>query len=616
GDIALCEASHSLQEFFHLVSIGVDFPHNCYGEFAGYKTDHDHPTSTNARSFQAPLQRASSVGPYTSKLMTEKLEAAAFSRNINIIDKTRVIKLLVDKKTNRVYGLVTLKLEHEKKETFCVYYAKNIIFATGGNPAIYHETVYPLSQYGASGILMREGVHFANMTEWQYGIGSVKFRWNLSGSYQQVIPRYISLDENGNEDEFLVSYFSSAKSLQKNIFLKGYQWPFDPAKIKNEGSSLVDMAVYIEKHVKGKRVFLDYTRNPKEFLLNNMDETAFEYLLKSDSIAETPIERLLKLNSQAYDLYKSNGIDLKKELLEIDVLPQHHNGGAEVNIWWESSIKHLYAIGECAGTHGIHRPGGSALNSGQVGGFRAAYKIANTVKNDIFFSKNELGIKTESIISIFEKYIYSFTEQIKSNENYNNKQLQNFSFSNCFIKKKQFCSLLGEKLQSLCKTKRVLQQAQNITELLNYLKKMNSRSIAFIRPKNETEENIKVLESITAKTVSDKKSLPYNYNIKDVFALNENLFINRLFYNAVNYYIKNGGKSRGSYIILDSIDNIKDNLMGVETDTQFKDKVLITIYNPDEDIISSNFRSVRPIPENDTWFEKVWLEYREGKYTI
>ncbi|MCL2722774.1 MAG: FAD-binding protein, partial [Treponema sp.] len=41
GDIALCEASHSLQEFFHLVSIGVDFPHNCYGEFAGYKTDHD-----------------------------------------------------------------------------------------------------------------------------------------------------------------------------------------------------------------------------------------------------------------------------------------------------------------------------------------------------------------------------------------------------------------------------------------------------------------------------------------------------------------------------------------------------------------------------------------------
>ena len=70
GDIALCEASHSLQEFFHLVSIGVEFPHNMYGEFAGYKTDHD------------PLQRASSIGPYTSKKMTEQLEKVIENRNI------------------------------------------------------------------------------------------------------------------------------------------------------------------------------------------------------------------------------------------------------------------------------------------------------------------------------------------------------------------------------------------------------------------------------------------------------------------------------------------------------------------------------------------------------
>jgi succinate dehydrogenase/fumarate reductase flavoprotein subunit len=62
GDTALCEAGHSLGEFFHLVSIGVDFPHNRYGEFAGYKTDHD------------PAQRASSIGPSTSKKMTEALE--------------------------------------------------------------------------------------------------------------------------------------------------------------------------------------------------------------------------------------------------------------------------------------------------------------------------------------------------------------------------------------------------------------------------------------------------------------------------------------------------------------------------------------------------------------
>ena len=54
GDIALVEASLSAREFFHLVEIGVPFPHNQFGGYVGYKTDHD------------PKQRASSAGPWTS----------------------------------------------------------------------------------------------------------------------------------------------------------------------------------------------------------------------------------------------------------------------------------------------------------------------------------------------------------------------------------------------------------------------------------------------------------------------------------------------------------------------------------------------------------------------
>ena len=47
----------------HLVELGVPFPSNEYGEFVGYKTDHD------------PASRATSAGPLTSKFMTEKLQA-------------------------------------------------------------------------------------------------------------------------------------------------------------------------------------------------------------------------------------------------------------------------------------------------------------------------------------------------------------------------------------------------------------------------------------------------------------------------------------------------------------------------------------------------------------
>ena len=58
GDLALCEAALSVQSFMRLVELGVPFPKNRYGEYVGYKTDHD------------PRRRATSVGPYTSKQMT------------------------------------------------------------------------------------------------------------------------------------------------------------------------------------------------------------------------------------------------------------------------------------------------------------------------------------------------------------------------------------------------------------------------------------------------------------------------------------------------------------------------------------------------------------------
>jgi len=57
GDHALCEAALSVPCFMNLVNLGVEFPKNQYGEYAGYKTDHD------------PRTRATSVGPYTSRRM-------------------------------------------------------------------------------------------------------------------------------------------------------------------------------------------------------------------------------------------------------------------------------------------------------------------------------------------------------------------------------------------------------------------------------------------------------------------------------------------------------------------------------------------------------------------
>ena len=62
GDTALAEAACSVRSFIKLANLGVPFPTNAYGEYVGYKTDHD------------PRQRATSAGPLTSRYMTECLE--------------------------------------------------------------------------------------------------------------------------------------------------------------------------------------------------------------------------------------------------------------------------------------------------------------------------------------------------------------------------------------------------------------------------------------------------------------------------------------------------------------------------------------------------------------
>jgi succinate dehydrogenase/fumarate reductase flavoprotein subunit len=40
-DLALAEGISSLREFYHLVQVGVPFPHDPLGSYFGYKTDHD-----------------------------------------------------------------------------------------------------------------------------------------------------------------------------------------------------------------------------------------------------------------------------------------------------------------------------------------------------------------------------------------------------------------------------------------------------------------------------------------------------------------------------------------------------------------------------------------------
>lgn len=93
-------------------------------------------------------------------------------------------------------------------------------------------------------------------------MASLNPRWNVSGTYMQVLPAFISTDQEGkDEKEFLLEYFKELPDLLSMVFLKGYQWPFDVNKVFG-GSSVIDLLVYQETVIKGRRVFLDYRINP------------------------------------------------------------------------------------------------------------------------------------------------------------------------------------------------------------------------------------------------------------------------------------------------------------------------------------------------------------------
>lgn len=363
GDNALCEAALSARCFLHLCELGVPFPANRYGEFVGYKTDHD------------PYARATSAGPLTSRYMTEALEKEAKRLAIPVYDGLLAVEVL--KNADGVCGLVCIE---KHSGNFHVFRAPHVVLATGGPAGIYADSVYPVGHTGATSLALLAGAAFQNLTYWQYGLASVAPRWNVSGTYMQVLPRFVSVDETGQKREFLLDFFTDPYDALNHVFLKGYQWPFDSRKVL-EGSSVIDLLVYRERVELGRKVYLDFRTNP--FGLENLDfdrlsAEASAYLRNAEACFGDPIDRLLHMNQPAYKLYSSKGVDLKTEMLEIALCAQHCNGGISVDLWWQTTVPGLFAVGECAGTHGVSRPGGSALNAGQVGALRAAQWISRS----------------------------------------------------------------------------------------------------------------------------------------------------------------------------------------------------------------------------------------------
>lgn len=551
GDIALCEAALSTQCFLKLVELGVPFPRNRYGEYIGYKTDHD------------PRRRATSVGPYTSKQMTECLEAAVQAKDVPMLDKTQVIKILADGGT--VCGLLCLNTAaQDAADRFTLIRCKNVIWATGGPAGMYADSVYPFSQYGATGLALEAGAKGKNLTEWQYGLASVAPRWNVSGTYMQVLPRVYSAAADGSDErEFLMDFFTDAHDMLSKLFLKGYQWPFDVRKVA-DGSSIIDILVYLET-CKGRKVYLDYCTNPAggEFSYDALLPEAREYLTRAGACFGTPIERLAHMNQPAIDFYRDKGVDLYTQPLEIALCAQHNNGGIGIDCWWQTDVKGLFAVGEAAASHGVYRPGGTALNAGQVGSTRAAQYIAARCRGDA-----PACFDTEAAAALTEMAA----------------------------------------LADACRA-----DTGNVRALWQHAAEEMSRCGAAIRDPAQIRAYGKQVETQLADFAQTVKA-GSRTELAMVYRLRDMLLSQRAYLTAMADYTAHGGQSRGSALYTDLTGGVKPFAQLPSTFTFALDETEAPLIQElwfEDGTCRTGWRAPRPIPGDDDFFENVWRSYRE-----
>jgi len=557
GDLALVEAAVSQQAFAHLASLGVPFPHDEFGQFIGYKTDHD------------PKRRATSCGPYTSRDMCLRLIDAVKSRGIPVLEDRVVFALLTAPEGDgkRCIGAALVNRKAVKISD-CIEFirAENVVFAAGGPGGLYARSVYPAVHTGGIGVALEAGTAARSLPESQFGLASLKFRWNVSGSYMQVLPRFISTDaEGGDEREFLREYFDDIRALEDAVFLKGYQWPF--AAVHVPGSSLIDLMVYVETELRGRRVWLDYRIDPADLKIASLSQETRDYLEKSGCTGYTPLERLLQMNAPAAELYRAHGIDLAKEPLEIAVCAQHNNGGLAANLWWESeNVRHLFPVGEVNGSHGVIRPGGSALNAGQVGAFRAAEYIAA-----------QYADPDGSFDAPFLAAAQKMEEEI----------LGKAGRGTFFDWKEERQSMQGRM----------------------------SKSGAFLREKESLKTALQETRAQLANLQNDGLASSSAVELSERLRTRSLVFAAAVYLAAMLEQVEAGVGSRGGSVVLTPDGrpvHPKLPFRIADEDRSFRASVQMVTAAPDG---SAEIRRVpcRPIPETDGWFETVWKACREKK---
>jgi succinate dehydrogenase/fumarate reductase flavoprotein subunit len=273
------------------------------------------------------------------------------------------------------------------------------------------------------------------------------------------------------------------------------------------------------------------------------------------------------MNPDAIKLYEEHNIHLVAEPLEVAVCAQHNNGGLAGNLWWESeNIKHLFPIGEVNGSHGICRPGGSALNSGQVAGIRAAEFIAAEYRERSLDADTFDAAATQAL-----ERLTAWTEKSGQAE---------ITWETAREEFRQRMTRAGAQIRSVDELSDAVDAAW-----LQYGRMLNEGC-----KYDDAEGMVEALRNLHL------------------------CLAHAVYLDAVSRSVHDGTGSRGSGLVLaqDGVklhDALEDYWRCVPENKSFRDKVLESAYTA-PGCVKHHWSVCRSLPHEDGWFENIWADYR------
>ncbi|MES2836017.1 MAG: L-aspartate oxidase [Bacteroidota bacterium] len=334
-------ASEAAERINELISWGTEFDKKADGNYDLAKE--------GGHSEHRILHHKDNTGFEIERALLSKVQS---NNNITIYDHYFALEIItqhhlgvwVNSQTPGVeaYGVYALNTRTQKIEVFA---AKSIVMATGGCGHIYESTTNPVIATG-DGVAM---VYRAKGTV--EGMEFIQFHPTAlyepgkhpSFLISEAVRGFGAVLRNKGGEEFMIRYDERKSLAPRDIVARA---------IDNEMKTRGDDYVY-----------LDCTNLDKEGL-----------------IAHFP---------NIYNKCLSLGIDITKDFIPVSPAAHYMCGGIKVNQSGESSIKNLFAIGECSSTglHGANRLASNSLLEAIVFSHRASIKAKENSTVNTFMEK-------------------------------------------------------------------------------------------------------------------------------------------------------------------------------------------------------------------------------------